>query len=47
VAEGVETAQEAQMVHALGCDLVQGHYVAVPMKAGDFLRWAQNYGGRN
>jgi EAL domain-containing protein (putative c-di-GMP-specific phosphodiesterase class I)/CheY-like chemotaxis protein len=47
VAEGVETAQEAQMVHALGCDLVQGHYVAVPMKAGDFLRWAADYGRRN
>jgi EAL domain-containing protein (putative c-di-GMP-specific phosphodiesterase class I)/CheY-like chemotaxis protein len=46
VAEGVETAQEAALVQSLGCDLIQGHYVAAPMKASDFLRWAMGYRGR-
>jgi EAL domain-containing protein (putative c-di-GMP-specific phosphodiesterase class I) len=31
VAEGVETAEEAHQVHALGCDLAQGYYFAQPL----------------
>jgi EAL domain-containing protein (putative c-di-GMP-specific phosphodiesterase class I) len=31
VAEGVETAEEAAHVAALGCDLGQGYYFALPL----------------
>jgi EAL domain-containing protein (putative c-di-GMP-specific phosphodiesterase class I)/CheY-like chemotaxis protein len=47
VAEGVEHAQEVVLLRHLGCDLIQGHLVAAPMKAGDFLRWALDYRGRS
>jgi EAL domain-containing protein (putative c-di-GMP-specific phosphodiesterase class I)/CheY-like chemotaxis protein len=47
VAEGVETAQEAAMVRGLGCDLIQGYYVAAPMSGSDFVRWAVDYRARN
>jgi EAL domain-containing protein (putative c-di-GMP-specific phosphodiesterase class I)/CheY-like chemotaxis protein len=45
VAEGVETGEELAMMRRLGCDLIQGNYVAEPMKAGDFLRWIVDYRG--
>jgi EAL domain-containing protein (putative c-di-GMP-specific phosphodiesterase class I) len=31
VAEGVETAAQARIMTALGCDLAQGYYFARPM----------------
>jgi EAL domain-containing protein (putative c-di-GMP-specific phosphodiesterase class I)/DNA-binding NarL/FixJ family response regulator len=40
LAEGVENKEEMTLLRDLGCDLVQGHYIAAPMKASDFLRWA-------
>jgi diguanylate cyclase (GGDEF)-like protein len=33
VAEGVETAEEFELVHAARCDLVQGYYVGLPLSA--------------
>lgn len=36
VVEGVETAQEAQKVMELGCDLIQGYYYSKPLKQEDF-----------
>ena len=33
VAEGVETAEEFELVHAARCDLVQGYYVGPPLTA--------------
>lgn len=33
VAEGVETAEEFDLVHAARCDLVQGYYVGLPLSA--------------
>ena len=36
VAEGVETIEQAVMLHALGCDEIQGYYIAMPMEAADF-----------
>jgi EAL domain-containing protein (putative c-di-GMP-specific phosphodiesterase class I)/CheY-like chemotaxis protein len=43
VAEGVENDEEMSMLRKLGCDLVQGHFIAVPMEASDFLRWAVDH----
>jgi EAL domain-containing protein (putative c-di-GMP-specific phosphodiesterase class I)/DNA-binding NarL/FixJ family response regulator len=39
VAEGVETAQQMELLRSLGCEMAQGHFVAAPMKASHFLRW--------
>lgn len=35
VAEGVETEEEFELVHAARCDLVQGFYVGVPLSADE------------
>ncbi len=40
VVAGVESAEEMAALRELGCELVQGRYIAEPMKAPDFLRWA-------
>jgi EAL domain-containing protein (putative c-di-GMP-specific phosphodiesterase class I) len=34
-AEGVETAEEMQLIRSLGCDKIQGFYFGRPMTAGD------------
>jgi EAL domain-containing protein (putative c-di-GMP-specific phosphodiesterase class I) len=39
VAEGVETDQQYAIVRRLGCDLVQGYFVAKPMPADRFITW--------
>ncbi len=39
VAEGVETDQQYAIVRRLGCDLVQGFFVAKPMPADRFMSW--------
>lgn len=39
VAEGVETEQQYAIVKRLGCDLVQGFYLAKPMPADKLLEW--------
>ena len=39
VAEGVETDQQYAIVRRLGCDLVQGYFVAKPMSAERFMAW--------
>lgn len=41
VAEGVETKEDWELVEALGCDLVQGYYIARPMDADDFGSWLE------
>ncbi len=40
VAEGIETAEQAQLVLNYGADRVQGFYYARPMAAADFIAWA-------
>ena len=40
VAEGIEDLHALQLVTDLGCDEVQGFYIAQPVPAPDFLRWA-------
>ena len=39
VAEGIETEQQACMVHALGCDAGQGFLYAHPMPENEMKRW--------
>jgi diguanylate cyclase (GGDEF)-like protein len=39
VAEGVETDQQYAIVRRLGCDLVQGFFIAKPMPADRFMAW--------
>lgn len=39
VAEGVETQAQWKLLEGLGCDLVQGYYLARPLSADDALRW--------
>ena len=43
VAEGVETDQQYAMVRRLGCDLVQGYFIARPMPAEQLLAWCGGY----
>jgi EAL domain-containing protein (putative c-di-GMP-specific phosphodiesterase class I)/signal transduction histidine kinase/DNA-binding response OmpR family regulator len=39
VAEGVETEEDWNLVAELGCDQVQGYYIAKPMPAEQLLEW--------
>lgn len=39
LAEGVETQEEMELANLLGCDAVQGYYIARPMPAEEFERW--------
>ena len=39
VAEGVETEQQYAIVRRLGCDLVQGFFIAKPMPADQLAAW--------
>lgn len=42
VAEGVETQQDWDLLRQLGCQLAQGYFIAKPMEAGTFLKWARD-----
>ena len=39
VAESVETAAQADILRAMGCDTVQGYVCAAPMFEEEFLKW--------
>jgi len=39
VAEGVEDAATLRLLGTLGCDEVQGYYIAPPMAACEFEAW--------
>ncbi|MYM64268.1 EAL domain-containing protein [Pseudomaricurvus sp. HS19] len=47
VAEGVETLEDWQLVQELGCDIVQGFYIAPPMPPAEMAQWAQDYALRH
>jgi EAL domain-containing protein (putative c-di-GMP-specific phosphodiesterase class I) len=37
ISEGVETKEQADFLHSLGCNIMQGYYYAEPMSAHDFI----------
>lgn len=43
VAEGVETEEHWKLVAALGCEEMQGFWIARPITAIDFIPWAANW----
>ena len=43
VAEGVETDRQYATVRQLGCDLVQGYFIAKPMPAERFRCWCEGH----
>ena len=44
VAEGVEDAATLELLRELGCDEIQGYYVARPMKVAEFEQWFDSGG---
>lgn len=46
VAEGVERADQAEVLRIIGCDVIQGYAVAEPMPERAFLAWSQGEGER-
>jgi EAL domain-containing protein (putative c-di-GMP-specific phosphodiesterase class I)/GGDEF domain-containing protein len=44
VGEGVDCLEVMQTLDGLGCELVQGFYIARPMRAELLLEWARAYG---
>jgi len=45
VAEGVETREDWDLVAGLGCDVVQGYFVARPMPGKEFETWLAEWKG--
>jgi EAL domain-containing protein (putative c-di-GMP-specific phosphodiesterase class I) len=39
VAEGVESLEALELLAAMGCDQVQGYFIARPMQAGELVPW--------
>jgi EAL domain-containing protein (putative c-di-GMP-specific phosphodiesterase class I) len=42
VAEGVETADQMEVLRVMGCDAAQGFAIAHPMSEAEFLAWGQH-----
>ena len=42
VAEGVETAHQADLLRSLGCDFAQGYFIARPMGADEAAEWLRS-----
>lgn len=43
IAEGVETEDEVALLHAMGCDFIQGYYFAKPMPVSEFEDYVESY----
>ncbi|WP_304351538.1 EAL domain-containing protein [Comamonas testosteroni] len=46
VAEGVETKEHWDLLKELGCDIAQGYFIAKPMPASEFPKWAEDFRAR-
>jgi len=42
IAKGVESQEAFELLKSLGCDMVQGYYMAPPLTASDLLAWLKN-----
>ena len=38
-AEGIETAESLEAITEIGCDVMQGNFIALPMEADEVLEW--------
>jgi diguanylate cyclase (GGDEF)-like protein len=47
VAEGVETQEDLAALRALGCQIMQGYYLARPMPFGTMCQWLDEHGLQN
>ncbi|MEM9058841.1 MAG: EAL domain-containing protein [Pseudomonadota bacterium] len=43
VAEGVENAREAELLRQMSCDILQGYFIAKPMRASEFSVFLRNW----
>jgi EAL domain-containing protein (putative c-di-GMP-specific phosphodiesterase class I) len=43
VAEGVETAEQAELLEQLGCTFLQGYFIGRPMKERNYREWIQSW----
>lgn len=43
VVEGIETQADCELVAELGCDEIQGYFIAKPMLADEFIPWLSDY----
>lgn len=43
VAEGVETREECEMLREMGCDVLQGYFIAKPMDVDTFIGFCTHY----
>lgn len=43
VVEGIETQADCELVAELGCDEIQGYFIAKPMLANEFSQWLSDY----
>jgi len=41
--EGVETREQLQLLHELGCDVVQGYLISQPLEPDTLQSWKQNF----
>ena len=47
VGEGIENQADCELVAELGCDEIQGYFIAKPMLADEFTRWLIEYEKNN
>jgi EAL domain-containing protein (putative c-di-GMP-specific phosphodiesterase class I) len=46
VAEGVETKEQLDFMHSLGCEEIQGYFYAPAMPLEEFETWVRKFNGR-